>query len=68
MPFQHPKDRDSNAITAFRRKATYFKNRPATKLQEGLGLTVAQMDAILSERGLPPVTDADLKRWQRKRG
>jgi len=63
-----PNDRKLNAVAAFRRKATYYRNHRETKLQEGVGLTIAEMDAILAERGLPPVTDADLRRWDQKRG
>jgi hypothetical protein len=55
------------AMAAFRRKATYYRTHKGTKLQEGLGLTISEMDAILAERGLPPVTDQDLSRWNRKR-
>lgn len=62
-----PNERKANALAAFRRKATYFKNHPGTKLQEGVGLTISEMDAILAERGLRAVTDEDVRRWQRKR-
>jgi hypothetical protein len=62
-----PTDRKRTALAAFRRKATYLKNRPSAKLQEGHGLTIDEMNAVLAERGLSPVSDEDLARWQRRR-
>lgn len=63
-----PTDRKRAALAAFRRKATYVKNRPWAKLHEGHGLTIDEMNAVLAERGLPPVSDEDLARWRRRSG
>jgi hypothetical protein len=59
--------RKRSDIAAFRRKATYFKNHPGTRLQEGLGLSIDEMNEVLRERGLGPVSDEDQRRWARKR-
>jgi hypothetical protein len=45
-----------HALAAFRRKVTYAMNRPSTKLQQGHGLTIEEMNAVLEEQQLPPVS------------